>query len=74
MTTTFYNHWQDVPEGAWRWPNFSPAELNASINRFSGWRDGEDRLEAGSLMDGWLAGGVWPRLKAVAHAVAARRS
>lgn len=27
MTTTFYRHWRDVPEGAWRWPDFSPAEI-----------------------------------------------
>ncbi len=27
MTTTFYNHWRDVPDGAWRWANFSPAEI-----------------------------------------------
>ena len=27
MTTTFYDHWREVPEGAWRWPNFSPAEI-----------------------------------------------
>ena len=27
MTTSFYDHWRDVPEGAWRWPNFSPAEI-----------------------------------------------
>jgi len=27
MTTTFFDHWRDVPEGAWRWPNFSPAEI-----------------------------------------------
>ena len=28
MTTmTFYTHWRDVPEAAWRWPNFSPAEI-----------------------------------------------
>jgi zinc D-Ala-D-Ala carboxypeptidase len=27
MTTTFYRHWRDVPESAWRWPNFSPAEI-----------------------------------------------
>ena len=27
MTTTFYAHWRDVPESAWRWPNFSPAEI-----------------------------------------------
>lgn len=27
MTTTFYDHWRDVPEGIWRWPNFSPAEI-----------------------------------------------
>ena len=27
MITTFYDHWRDVPEGSWRWPNFSPAEI-----------------------------------------------
>ena len=27
MTTAFYDHWRDVPESAWRWPNFSPAEI-----------------------------------------------
>jgi hypothetical protein len=27
MTTTFYEHWHDVPEGTWRWSNFSPAEI-----------------------------------------------
>ncbi len=27
MTTTFYRHWRDVPDGAWRWPTFSPAEI-----------------------------------------------
>lgn len=27
MTTTFYDHWREVPEGAWRWPNLSPAEI-----------------------------------------------
>ncbi len=27
MTTTFYDHWRDVAESAWRWPNFSPAEI-----------------------------------------------
>ena len=27
MTTTFYNHWREVPDGAWRWSNFSPAEI-----------------------------------------------
>ena len=24
---TFYTHWRDVPASAWRWPNFSPAEI-----------------------------------------------
>lgn len=24
---TLYNHWRDVPESEWRWPNFSPAEI-----------------------------------------------
>jgi len=28
MTTTFYGHWRDVPEKAWRWINFSPAEIS----------------------------------------------
>jgi hypothetical protein len=27
MTTTFYDHWRDMPESAWRWTNFSPAEI-----------------------------------------------
>jgi zinc D-Ala-D-Ala carboxypeptidase len=27
MTTTYYNHWRDVPAGTWRWRNFSPAEI-----------------------------------------------
>jgi hypothetical protein len=27
MTTTFYDHWRAVPDGPWRWPNFSPAEI-----------------------------------------------
>jgi hypothetical protein len=27
MTTTIHLHWRDVPEGAWRWPNFSAAEI-----------------------------------------------
>jgi len=27
MTTTYYNHWRDVPTTRWRWPNFSPAEI-----------------------------------------------
>ena len=27
MTTMTYKHWRDVPEGIWRWPNFSPAEI-----------------------------------------------
>ncbi len=27
MTTTFHRHWRDVSESAWRWPNFSPAEI-----------------------------------------------
>lgn len=24
---TFYQHWRNVPANAWRWPNFSPAEI-----------------------------------------------
>lgn len=27
MTNTIYDHWRDVPDSAWRWPNFSPAEI-----------------------------------------------
>ncbi len=27
MTPTIYDHWRDVPDTAWRWPNFSPAEI-----------------------------------------------
>lgn len=27
MTTTYFDHWCDVPEGTWRWPSFSPAEI-----------------------------------------------
>jgi len=27
MTTTFYDHWRDVPESTWRWTTFSPAEI-----------------------------------------------
>lgn len=27
MTTTNHDHWRDVPENAWRWTNFSPAEI-----------------------------------------------
>ncbi len=27
MGTHYYQHWRDVPERAWRWKNFSPAEI-----------------------------------------------
>ena len=27
MTTIFYDHWRDVPDGAWRWASFSPTEI-----------------------------------------------
>jgi len=27
MSTTTYAHFRDVPESAWRWPSFSPAEI-----------------------------------------------
>ena len=27
MKTSYFNHWRDVPDGAWRWTNFSPAEI-----------------------------------------------
>src|SRR5690606_19816920 len=23
----YFNHWREVPEGVWRWKNFSPAEI-----------------------------------------------
>ena len=27
MPTLTYPHWRDVPASAWRWPNFSAAEI-----------------------------------------------
>ena len=27
MTTSYFDHWRDVPEGAWLWKHFSPAEI-----------------------------------------------
>jgi len=27
MPTLTYPHWRDVPDSAWRWPSFSPAEI-----------------------------------------------
>ena len=27
MTTTYFRSWRDVPADAWRWANFSPAEI-----------------------------------------------
>ena len=27
MPTLTYSHWRDVPASAWRWPNFSAAEI-----------------------------------------------
>lgn len=27
MTALTYAHWRDVPEGVWRWPDFSPEEI-----------------------------------------------
>ncbi|TVR85024.1 MAG: DUF882 domain-containing protein [Rhodospirillales bacterium] len=27
MTTSYFNHWRDVPAVRWRWKNFSPAEI-----------------------------------------------
>ena len=27
MTTHYYTDWRNVPDTAWRWPNFSPAEI-----------------------------------------------
>jgi zinc D-Ala-D-Ala carboxypeptidase len=47
MTTTYYNHWRDVPATRWRWKNFSPAEIAC---RGSGslrlHEDALDRLQA----------------------------
>ena len=27
MTSRYYAHWRDIPAVAWRWPNFTPAEI-----------------------------------------------
>ncbi|HHN67236.1 MAG TPA: DUF882 domain-containing protein [Thermopetrobacter sp.] len=27
MTLTYFAHWRDVPEGFWRWKNFTPQEI-----------------------------------------------
>jgi len=27
VTLKFYDHWRDVPDTLWRWPNFSPEEI-----------------------------------------------
>ena len=47
MTTSYFDHWRDVPEGAWRWKNFSPAEIAC---RGSGYlrinEEALDRLQA----------------------------
>ena len=32
MPTTTYAHFRDVPEGVWRWPNFSPAEIASRVD------------------------------------------
>jgi hypothetical protein len=29
MTTHYYADWRNVPDTAWRWPNFSPAEITS---------------------------------------------
>ncbi len=42
MTTTTYGHFRDVPDGAWRWPNFSPAE-------FASRREGELKLNTEAM-------------------------
>jgi zinc D-Ala-D-Ala carboxypeptidase len=60
MTTTFYDHWRDVPKSAWRWTNFSPAEIacrgtgkllinEPALDRLQALRD---RL--GKPLKGWL--------------------
>ncbi len=42
MTNTFYDHWHDVPDTAWRWPNFSAQEIACR-------GDGEIRINAAAL-------------------------
>lgn len=54
MTTKFHGHWRDVPDTAWRWPNFSPAEIacrgtgkllinSAALDRLHALRDQVDK-------------------------------
>ena len=57
---TFYTHWRDVPTAAWRWPNFSPAEIacrgtgkllvnEAALDKLQALR-----LRLGTQMTGWV--------------------
>ena len=38
---TFSTHWREVPAAAWRWPNFSPAEMvnEAALDKLRALRD-----------------------------------
>ena len=42
MTNTFYDHWHDVPDTAWHWPNFSAQEIACRS-------DGKIRVNAAAL-------------------------
>lgn len=44
---TFYQHWSNVPASAWRWPDFSPAEIACrGTGRLLVNEDALDRLQA----------------------------
>ena len=44
---TFYQHWRNVPASAWRWPDFSPAEIACrGTGRLLVNEDALDRLQA----------------------------
>ena len=56
MPTTTYAHFRDVPESAWRWPSFSPAEIacrgtgaikinTEAMDKLQALRDRLDRIE-----------------------------
>ena len=32
MATTYFRSWRDVPADAWRWANFSPAEIACRVS------------------------------------------
>ena len=56
MPTLTYPHWRDVPATAWRWPNFSAAEIacrgtgaikinTEAMDKLQALRDRLDRIE-----------------------------